>query len=281
MEKDLISTVRYFLQFFYPPSLEDIHLFFPKKITKDSLKEKLIGFEKKNKIITRKIGGENRYTLEGYSILFKKYTARTRNTKSKLQLIQRFISTLSWFPQIKLIGLSGSLAMMNAKFTDDIDLFIITERKRLWTGRFIAVAMAQFLGLRRKRGIKRAPDKICLNLFFDANDVVIPPSKRSTYVAHEVLQMKPLVNKNQTYEQFIQKNRWVFDLFPNSIDRVRDRKKSVNCEALRVKGFIGDIVEKMLKKVQMYWITKHRTTELITQTQLWFHPDDFEKKVMV
>ena len=36
-------------------------------------------------------------------------------------------------------------------------------------------------------------NKVCLNLFFDESDLAVPKFKRSEYVAHEVLQMKPLV----------------------------------------------------------------------------------------
>ena len=45
-------------------------------------------------------------------------------------------------------------------------------------------------------------------------------------------------------------------------------------------GFvIFNKIESIFKKVQLSLINRHRTTEIITSTQLWFHPDDFEKKI--
>ena len=41
----------------------------------------------------------------------------------------------------------------------------------------------------------------------------------------------------------------------------------------------ADDLESKLKKLQLQLINKHKTTELITDSQLWFHPDDFEKKL--
>ncbi|MCS6956816.1 MAG: hypothetical protein NZM02_03175, partial [Patescibacteria group bacterium] len=41
----------------------------------------------------------------------------------------------------------------------------------------------------------------------------------------------------------------------------------------------GDWVENLLKKFQLSLINKHRTSEIITDSQLWFHPVDFEKKI--
>jgi hypothetical protein len=42
---------------------------------------------------------------------------------------------------------------------------------------------------------------------------------------------------------------------------------------------LGDVVEYILKKFQLFLINRHRTKEIITKSQLWFHPDDFEKKI--
>ena len=43
--------------------------------------------------------------------------------------------------------------------------------------------------------------------------------------------------------------------------------------------WICDSFEFVLKYFQVALIRKHRTTEVITDTQLWFHPEDFEKKI--
>jgi len=44
-------------------------------------------------------------------------------------------------------------------------------------------------------------------------------------------------------------------------------------------NFLAAAVENMLKNLQMSFINRHRTAELITKTQLWFHPEDFGKKI--
>ena len=43
--------------------------------------------------------------------------------------------------------------------------------------------------------------------------------------------------------------------------------------------FMIDKVESVLKKLQLFSINKHKTSELITDSQLWFHPEDFENKI--
>ena len=199
----------------------------------------------------------------------------------------------------------------------------------MFRGRFLGFWLGQFLGIRRRfkiiakeqaaelkgiptarsRGLsnpKRVPagmktpteygirnkDKICLNLFFDQKNLKIPKFKRSEFVAHEVLQMKPLIDRDGIYLRFIDANRWVFDIFPNAKSKVKSQKLKVqfkNKNFLLLSfifdflfltfKFMIDKVESVLKKLQLFSINKHKTSELITDSQLWFHPEDFEKKI--
>ncbi len=260
------------------------------------------------------------------------YEKRYQISKNKLNSLRfkLYICLVSLFPQIKLVGLSGSVAMLNADEGHDIDLFIVTAKNRLFTGRFIALFLAQLLGIRRKRaqinqsrsevrkirsqtdsdnsdvsdlsdlsGIrlpiysdlsdlaKKVSSRVCLNLFFDESDLSVPDSKRSDYVGHEVLQMKPLIQKDNAYMMFIDANRWVFDIFPNAKKIVnsqllivnRNQNQSINNQQLTISNKLGLFLEQLFKSLQLHSIKKHTTTEIITNTQLWFHPEDFAKKL--
>jgi len=329
LENEVLKTIRYFSFFDYSPSFEEIYTFLGKKATKKRVEKVLKNLERQKKIKKLKnLNNVIRYTLHvtredtvgEYSTRHKasnlksqisklkteKYNQKYLFSQKKLEnwRVRLYLKILSFFPQIKLVGLSGSLAMMNVDEDDDIDLFIITANNRLFTGRIIALFWAEVLGLRRKAqhrvfesasprqgGVPKpltqkqvfllTKDKVCLNLFFDENDLAVPKFKRSEYVAHEVLQMKPIVNKDNIYERFLKANSWVFKIFPNAQTvlklKIENLKFNENFK-LKIKNF-GDWLENLLKKLQLYMINKHRTTEIITDTQLWFHPDDFEKKI--
>ena len=306
MEQNLKKVLKYFSFFAYDPTLDEIHTFFPVRISKKSLK----------------------YTPPQYSI-------GRKVSKRKLQNwpYRSYIKLLSLFPQIKLVGLSGSISMMNAKEDDDIDLFIITAKNRLFTGRFIALVLAQLLGLRRQRQLRKLDtvffdrltpqgpqaivpkkgsslsfnnetmkqlnnhvrDKVCLNLFFDESNLKVPKFKQTEFVGHEVLQMKPIIIKGNIYERFLEANLWVQDIFPNSswiMSKVKSQKSKIQVKSQKYfKNFklltltsnflllTFNFIESILKNLQLTLINHHRTTEMITSTQLWFHPDDFEKKI--
>jgi len=296
MEKDIIRTVNYFRLYLYPPLFEEIHAFLPKDISIPSLKKTLNMLVFQKKLI--KYSG--RYTLpeygiKGAKIINKNDAMEQWNKLNKRQLISHkklqrisfrlYLKLISFFPQIKLVGLSGTLAMMNANKEDDIDLFILTAKKRLWTGRVIAFILAELLGLRRRRGQEKAPNKVCLNLFFDESNLKIPKGKQTEYIAHEVLQLKPLIIKDDIYQRFLGANSWVFKIYPNSESRIQSSElgmlnpKSIHNSKFIILNSLAEWIEAIFKKIQLFFIRRHQTREIITSTQLWFFPEDFEKKL--
>jgi len=274
METEIKKVIKYFLKYDYPPDLKEIHCFYPEKTNKTVIKHKITELQRKRKIIKLKSTKENieRYTLPEYGIksLFglKKKLGITRKKLEKWQFVL-FLRLISLFPQILMVGLSGSVSMNNAYEGDDIDLFIITAENRLFTGRFLSMMIAQLFGSRRSFSEKKVKDKICLNLFFDRSNMAVPKEKQTIFVGHEMIQMKPIIDKEDTYSSFMRQNPWVYEYFPN----LSKPKKSYPRKKTKKNSAFSVLAESVLKKLQMVFISKHKTTELITDTQLWFHPE--------
>ncbi len=219
-----------------------------------------------------------RYTLGEYSIKSALIAQRSEIASDKVKKVKLYVWFLSRFPQIRLVGLSGSVAMGSASKNDDIDVFIITAKRRLWTARIISIVLAKIFGIHRSYQAHHVGDKVCLNLFFDEGDISVPRYKRSEYVAHEVLQMKPLVSKDSVYMSYLYANRWVFDIFPNAKNALYLKKPNSLKKRLNFL-LVGDLVEVIYLKFQLWLINKRRTTEIISKTQLWFFPHDFEDRL--
>lgn len=303
MEKEIIDVLTYFSQFQYPPTLTELNIFLANKSEHKDVLKTLSKLIHKNKISTL----NNRYTLPQYGISQENVEGRGKNffetqairnifAERKKRIAENYIWWLSKLPQIRLIGLSGSLAMSNTEAFADIDLFIITSARRIWTTRLFSLLLAQIAGRRRKRNVRAASDKICLNLFFTEDAMRVPREKRTSYVAHEILQMKPLFFRGNTYVNFLLQNDWVNIKFPNArqyftLKNKKNKKKSTdNNKALfwSLRGVallqyllnkFGDFVENCCRWLQLRSINKHRTTELVSDDQLWFFPDDYEKKL--
>ena len=113
-------------------------------------------------------------------------------------------------------------------------------------------------------------------MFLDESDLKMPKNKQTQYIAHEVLQMKPIYDSNTTHARFLTANKWVLSLYPNAATQDTERG-SANSQPSG--SFIGDLFESFLKRIQLWKINKSITTERITDTQLWFFPHDFENKI--
>lgn len=120
--------------------------------------------------------------------------------------------TARWFkiiPWVKMVGVSGALAMSNAHKDDDIDFLIIAQKNRLWLTRLLVVLATEALGKRRRPNDKQFKDKICLNMFLAEDELAISQKERDLFSAHEVVQLKPIWERNNSYQKFIRKNQWV------------------------------------------------------------------------
>ncbi len=307
IQKEIYDVVNYFNYFKYSPSLTEIWTFLPTKISQTKLKltlDELVHRHKLSCKIIRNLKIEIRnlptnsriYTLPGHSINKKRRTMRHKNAENKIDTTQKYIRLLNRISAINFVGFSGGVAMMDTDENDDIDLCIISQKNRMWTARFWALMSAQIIGRRRTRLSKNVSNTVCLNLFFDGRDLSIPTPKRNLFVAHEVMQMKPIFSRQNTYERFIKENKWVFEFFPNShhpssrgvrsLDQTRDKlrdlkrlPRSHRSLAMTVINYLGDMIELLLKKLQLHIINKHRSTEPITDTQLWFFPNDMEMRL--
>jgi len=83
---------------------------------------------------------ELNYCVAGRSEIFLHRESKRRLSRRCLRRHEKIISYLSWFPFIRFIGISGSVAAENAtiektgyrKDSVDLDIFIITSSNALW-----------------------------------------------------------------------------------------------------------------------------------------------------
>lgn len=269
MRHHLSTVLDYFAYFSYAPSFQEIYAFFPRKISVQTLKiylhkEVLSGFIiplSHNRYF--RPSRSSSYTIPQYSIFMEK------NIKKSIRLYLRVLSLL---PQVLYVGVTGASAMNGYRADDDLDLCIVAKGHSIWTTRFFAVSIAKIFGIHTRTGV-------CLNLFFEAQDLSITPEKQNSYIAHELIQMKTLVDKNDVHERFFHNNLWIYNYCPN----LRTRKPSTSDkQPLSEKGIITCVithVDRLFKSIQLPIIKRNRTSLFISSGQLWLFKNDFEKKL--
>jgi len=213
-----------------------------------------------------------------YRVLPKRYTSyRTQRTTHRREKYSRrkweIAGSLWWlnvFPTIELIGVTGALAMNNASEDDDIDLLIITKPGALWITRFVVTVILDLFSLRRRPGEQEYKNKICLNMFMSSNALSLPAKERDLFAAHEVLQMKPLWDRGETYQRFLQANNWVERFLPTAW---RDKYQVSSIKYQNTQSILR-FLEPLAKTIQLWYMRKRRTTEVVSDTVIRFHPVD-------
>ena len=187
--------------FEYPLTLREWRLF-SLFISRPPVK-KLAGVEK------RIVNATTYYFLRGREKIINTRLSRTHFALSKWKKAAIVARALGRIPTVHLVGVTGGLAMNNAKQDDDIDLYCVTEKNTLWMTRFLVTIFVSLLGVRRTPKAKDVTDMFCLNMFTTVDGMSIPVGERDLFSAHEVVQMVPLWERKGTYRKFILHNRWV------------------------------------------------------------------------
>lgn len=275
IERAIIKTLIYADVFDYPLTLGEI--------CRRLIKVKIIGQRPISLWLKNLKNKKIIYEKDGYYFLQrKKYIVKERKEKKvyserKIEIACKVASFLKFIPSVELIGITGALAVNNSKKDDDLDLMIITSSKLLWTTRFLVTLLVELLGVRRRPGGFVTSDKICLNMFLDEEHLSLPIKERDLFSAHEVIQVKPIYDRNQTYQRFLQENLWVKKYLPNSIENIKIlRYKDIKRENTKV----IHIIETILHHIQIRYMQKRRTTEVINEGIIRFHPEDARIWVM-
>lgn len=277
-EQLVLKTLLYFDIFDYPLTKEEIWQFtkFNKKNKSDFFK--LLG---KHKISSYK----EFYFLKGKRELVNLRQRREKISNLKIKKLQNIICKLILVPSVSFIGISGALSMKNCDVTDDMDIFVIAKQNLVWFTRLMLVILLIFMKSYRNKSDKNVRDKVCLNFIIGDNTLAFSKNKQNMYIAHEIAQLVPVFDKNNTYKDFINSNKWIFQFLPNSLERInsyiiRLTKKENLIERLIIEILLFIKIEKIIKYFQIIYMSKDVTKEEIKDNFLAFHPFDYKEKVL-
>lgn len=228
MEKAVLKTLIYSNLFEYPLKAYEIHKWLiGKKANLTQVEKALNSLLKKRKIINKQsfsfAGAKDKnayFFLPSREEIVAKRIRRQKQSLIYIRKVKIIAQILKLIPWIKLAGISGGLSMENADKADDIDLFLVTSRNRIWISRLFCLGLLSILGQRRKVNQKKVAGKICCNILVDEEN--LEQKRKDIYTAHEVLQMKVLWQREGIYNKYLLENEWVFKFLPNWIGGKND-----------------------------------------------------------
>lgn len=145
--------------------------------------------------------------LPGRDALFALRARREQIAAHQWPAARRYAHWLALTPFVRMVAVTGALAVNNVETADDIDLFIVTQPGRLWLCRALVILLVRLAAL--------AGDEMCPNYFL--SERVLSLEEHTLFAAREVTQMAPLYGPT-VYWRIRQLNGWVADFLPQAGD---------------------------------------------------------------
>jgi predicted nucleotidyltransferase len=221
------------------------------------------------------------YFLKGRKELVEARIARSKISEVKYKIIRKIVRFLKYAPFLRMIAVTGRVAMKNAGAKSDLDLLIAIKDGRIFTGRFFVTLISQLLGKRRHG--EKITGRACLKYFMTDKDLKV--KLKDLFSSSEYSFIFPIYNF-PVFKKFQQSNLWIRDyrsnFEPDAIlnqKMVYDNFLSENIRKIMETVLDSDFLEKWMKKWQMGRIAKdprtHQQGSAVTASDenLIFLPD--------
>ncbi len=144
-------------------------------------------------------------TLAGRLGLASIRPRRVRNSEAMWPVALRWSRIVSRLPFVRMVAVSGSLAVQAARDHDDLDLFLVTADGRLWLTRAMTMLVVR---VARLTGLRLCPNYLLAESALELSD-------RSLFTARELVQMVPVTGA-RVYARLIAANLWYRGFLPNA-----------------------------------------------------------------
>ncbi|MBI2315203.1 hypothetical protein HYU93_04080 [Candidatus Daviesbacteria bacterium] len=280
MEKAILKTLIYADIFDYPLTVFEIHKWLiGKKATLRQVEKTLYKLSRESRV---KSQGEYYYLPRRSKLVSKRLRCGQQSLIyfRKAKMLSQILKLIPW---VKLVGISGGLALNSASKKDDIDLFIIISKNRLWVSRLFIIGLFSLIGQRRKKGDqgRKIAGKFCINILLEEDK--LEQQNKDIFIAHELLQMKPLWFRGGIYSKYLLDNEWVFKSLPNWIGNASQELRIMNYESRRKhknRNSLISLLESFAKWFQLKIMQQSRGMERIEDGALYFHPKDCRRGVL-
>lgn len=284
VEDSIIKTLSYRDIFDYPLTEEELINF----LVEQSARPVEVGRTLARLVAEGKVGEKDGfYFLRGRGELPEIRDKREEISEVKYARAYRLAGFLRFSPWVRAVFITGALAVGNTRPEDDLDFLVITRKGRVWLVRFLAFVFFTLLGVRRKPEMKEAPDRVCLNMFLSETALRIPEGERNLFTAHEVALARPLWARDYLHRRFLGENPWVRRYLPNlEIPEVGDRKpevkdrRSLLAVPRSLVTSFWTFLDHLLHKLQLGYMRKRRTREIVERDRILFHPVDLSREVL-
>lgn len=203
VEEAIIRTVSYVDIFDYPLTLSEVHRYLIGVPAPLGTVQKILS---NGRLIPHHLSREQEFfTLPGREEVAAIRRQRTAAANELWPSAIHYGQRIGALPFVKMVAVTGSLAVDNPYGDVDIDYFIVTENNRLWLCRAMVILLVK---LAARKGIA-----LCPNYFVSERALAF--EQQNLYIAREIAQMVPLMGFD-IYQRLRQLNGWTTNFLPNA-----------------------------------------------------------------
>lgn len=197
LEHAILAALAYSDIFDHPLTMDELHKFLVVPAAKDEIATCISN-------LTSVHNKDGYYFLADRPEVVEIRKAREVNSRKAFKRAMLYGRILGSLPFIRMVALTGSLAMLNLSKNRDMDFMLVAKPGHVWTARAFALAFGR---LARLFG-----DVICPNVIVSERKLAW--EARNLYSAREFAQMIP-VSGLDVFHQLLAANSWVNEILPN------------------------------------------------------------------
>ena len=229
LERAILETLAYSDIFEYPLSLNELHRYLPMRAETDQVFGALHSLDG---LLGEQDGF---YFLAGREKIVGIRMQREVHSQKLMLHALKYGRMLGALPFIRMVALTGSLAVMNSARDSDFDYMLVAAPNRVWTARAFALLL--------NRVTRLFGDTLCPNLIVSEN--ALTWSTHDLYSARELCQMIPITGVD-VYRKLMRANKWTNDFLPNAGKKTSEVFKTSEVwklSELPLRGRLGDRIE--------------------------------------
>jgi hypothetical protein len=212
LSQNILATIAYYDVLDYPLTVFELWKYLisnQQAVGGDEEKDKVVLIDIINEIENEELKKQietfrGYYFLPGRINLVAQRIERNKISEEKYEIVQWVVQFLRFVPYVRMILVTGRVAMKNADKKSDLDLLICLEKGRIFTGRTLVTLAIHLLGKRRYG--KKITNRICLNYFITTGSLEI--EMQDLFASSEYFFALPVFGFN-VFGEFQKANGWI------------------------------------------------------------------------
>jgi hypothetical protein len=200
-ELAIARSVIYASLFDYPLTLEQLH---QTLLESDQTPQEILATYTSSELLQTLVEYREGFLFpRGRRELLTERHLREARSRAFLSRHHRLLTLVCALPYVRMVALSGSIAHLNLEGDGDLDLFIVTRGRRVWSVTVAVVILAKLMRQRRT---------VCAN--FVVADSQLTLEQQDLFTANQVIHLKPLVGQD-VFSELLAANPFVARFYPN------------------------------------------------------------------